>query len=62
MWTSDLGDNRTWVITVSWWRSHADIEGFAGSDIVRAVVYVDDDAYLIDRELTLHHHDVARRY
>lgn len=62
MWTRDLGDGRTEVITVSWWRSRADIEGFAGQDIDAAVFYPEDDDYLIDREMTVHHYDVARQY
>jgi heme-degrading monooxygenase HmoA len=62
MWTRDVGDGRTEVVTVSWWQSRADIEGFAGADIDRAVFYPEDDAYLVDRELTVHHHEVVRRY
>ena len=62
MWTRDLGDGRTEVVTVSWWRSRADIEGFAGKDIDVAVFYPEDDGFLIDRETTVHHHEVARRY
>jgi hypothetical protein len=46
---------------VSWWRSRADIEGFAGQDIDAAVFYPEDDHYLIDREMTVHHYDVARQ-
>ena len=62
MWTRDLGDGRTEVITVSWWESRADIEGFAGRDIDVAVFYPEDDRFLSDRETTVHHHEVARRY
>jgi heme-degrading monooxygenase HmoA len=61
MWTRDLDDGRTEVITVSWWRSRADIEGFAGQDIDAAVFYPEDDHYLIDREMTVQHYDVARQ-
>lgn len=39
MWTADLADGRTEVMTVSWWSSRADIEGFAGQDIDVAVFY-----------------------
>lgn len=60
MWTRDLGDGRTEVVTVSWWRDLADVEGFAGADIDRAVFYPQDDEYLLDRELTVAHHVVAR--
>ncbi len=59
MWTRDLGDGRTEVTTVSWWDSLADIHGFAGEDIGRAVFYPRDDDFLIDRETTVSHHEVA---
>jgi hypothetical protein len=60
MWTADLGDGRTEVMTVSWWSSRTDIEGFAGQDIDVAVFYPEDDDYLIDRETTVLHYEVAR--
>jgi heme-degrading monooxygenase HmoA len=59
MWTADLGDGRTEVMTTSWWTSRADIEGFAGKDIEVAVFYPEDDGYLIDRETTVRHYEVA---
>jgi heme-degrading monooxygenase HmoA len=59
MWTRDLGDGRTEVMTVSWWSSRADIEAFAGQDIDVAVFYPEDDEYLIDRETTVTHYNVA---
>jgi heme-degrading monooxygenase HmoA len=39
MWTRDLGDGRTEVLTVSWWESRAAIIGFAGPDFEDAVFY-----------------------
>ena len=59
MWTRDLGDGRTEVLTVSWWESRAAIIGFAGSDIEAAVFYPEDDDYLVDRETTVSHFEVA---
>ena len=35
------------------------LEAFAGPDISRAVFYPEDDQYLIDRDLTAQHYDVA---
>jgi hypothetical protein len=61
MWTRDCGDGRVEVTTVSWWESPDHIRGFAGDDIGRAVFYPEDDAYLVDRETTVTHHEVARR-
>jgi hypothetical protein len=55
MWTADLGDGRTEVMTASWWSSRTDIEGFAGQNIDVAVFYPEDDDYLIDRETTVMH-------
>jgi heme-degrading monooxygenase HmoA len=60
MWVRDLGDGRSEVTTISWWESLDDIRGFAGDDISRAVFYPEDDAYLVDRETTVTHHEVAR--
>jgi heme-degrading monooxygenase HmoA len=59
MWTRDLADGRTEVLTVSWWESRAAITGFAGSDIEAAVFYPEDDEYLVDRETTVSHFEVA---
>jgi heme-degrading monooxygenase HmoA len=59
MWTRDLGDGRTEVTTLSWWESLEAIRGFAGDDIGRAVFYPEDDGFLLDRETTVTHHEVA---
>jgi heme-degrading monooxygenase HmoA len=59
MWTRDLGDGRTEVLTLSWWKSAEDIRGFAGDDIAQAVFYPEDDDYLVDRETTVTHYEVA---
>jgi heme-degrading monooxygenase HmoA len=61
MWTRNLDDGRTEVLTVSWWESAEDIRGFAGDDIDQAVFYPEDDSYLIDRETTVTHYQVAPR-
>jgi len=47
-------------MTVSWWSSRTDIEALAGQDIGVAVFYAEDDDYLVDRETTVTHYDVAR--
>ena len=60
MWTADLGDGRTEVMTVSWWTDRASIVAFAGDDISAAVFYAEDDAYLVDRETTVRHYELAR--
>jgi heme-degrading monooxygenase HmoA len=55
----DLGDGRTEVRTISFWRSRSDIVAFAGEDIAVAVFYPEDDEFLIDRETTVTHFDVV---
>ncbi|GID31978.1 antibiotic biosynthesis monooxygenase family protein [Paractinoplanes brasiliensis] len=61
MWTRDLGDGRTEVVTVSWWQSLDAIRAFAGDDISRAVFYPSDDEFLLDRETTVTHFEVTGR-
>ncbi|GLY01267.1 MULTISPECIES: hypothetical protein [Actinoplanes] len=60
MWTRDLGDGRSEVTTISWWRSLEAVRGFAGDDVGRAVFFPDDDGFLLGREVTVTHHEVAR--
>ena len=57
LWRVD-GD-RAEIVTVSMWESRSAIEGFAGQDIDRAVFYPEDDRYLIERDLTVYHYEVA---
>jgi heme-degrading monooxygenase HmoA len=59
MLTRDLGDGRTEVLTLSWWISVESIRGFAGDDIEIATFYPEDDEYLVDRETTVTHYQVA---
>ncbi|MCA0143906.1 antibiotic biosynthesis monooxygenase [Blastococcus sp. LR1] len=57
--TRDLGDGRTEILTVSFWDDLEVIRGFAGEDVERAVFYPEDDRYLVDREDTVSHYEVA---
>ena len=50
---------RAEFITLSFWESRTAIEGFAGLDIDQAVFYPDDDQFLIERDLTVRHYEVA---
>ena len=43
------GDRREFL-TISFWDNHDAIVAFAGEDIDQAVLYPEDDRYLIDRE------------
>ena len=51
--------NRAEFITMSLWESRAAIEAFAGQDIDKAVFYPDDEQFLIERDLTVQHYEVA---
>ena len=57
LWRVD-GD-RAEFVTVSLWESRAAIEGFAGQDIDMAVFYPEDDQFLVERDLTVRHYEVA---
>ena len=48
------GDRAEFLI-LSWWESLDAIHAFAGDDIETAVFYPEDDAFLIDRELSAQH-------
>ena len=59
MLTRDLDGGRTEIVTLSFWESRDVIRGFAGDDISWAVFYPEDDRYLVDRETTVTHYEVA---
>jgi uncharacterized membrane protein/heme-degrading monooxygenase HmoA len=46
-------------ITVSLWDSWQAIQSFAGQDIEKAVFYPEDDRFLVERDLTVRHYEVA---
>lgn len=50
---------RTEFITFSFWDSLDAIRGFAGEDVETAVFYPEDDRFLIERDLTVKHYEVA---
>ena len=52
-------DDRTEFITLSMWESEEAIRAFAGEDIEAAVLYPEDEKYLIDGESTVTHHEVV---
>ena len=51
--------DRAEIVTLSFWESREAITGFAGEDIGKAVFYPQDDEYLIDRDLTVTHYEIA---
>ena len=52
-------DERTEFVTFSLWESLASIRAFAGDDIETAVYYPEDARYLIERDDTVAHYEVA---
>ena len=53
------GDDRVEFVTLSFWDSLEAIRGFAGDDIERAVLYPEDERYLLASEDTVVHYEVA---
>ena len=53
-------DGKTEFLTLSLWESMDAVKAFAGEDPEVAVFYPEDDRYLVERDLTVTHYDVAR--
>jgi heme-degrading monooxygenase HmoA len=47
------------IITLSFWESRQAIEAFVGPDIETAVFYPEDERFLVERDLTARHYEVA---
>ena len=54
----DLED-RTEFVMYTTWESMDAVKAFAGDDPERAVFYPEDDRFLIERDLTVAHYEVA---
>ena len=52
-------EERSEFIMLSLWDSMDSIAAFAGEDLERAVFYPEDDRFLIERDLTVAHYQVA---
>jgi heme-degrading monooxygenase HmoA len=57
----DLDDGRTEFVMVTQWTSMEAVRRFAGDQPEQAVFYPEDDRFLVDREVTVSHFDVAWR-
>jgi heme-degrading monooxygenase HmoA len=55
----DLDDGRTEFVMVTLWASMEAVRRFAGDQPERAVFYPEDDRFLVDREVTVRHFEVA---
>ena len=54
----DDGD-RVAFTTITVWESLDAVEGFAGSEPEKAVFYPEDEHFLVDREWSVAHHEIA---
>lgn len=57
----DLDQQRSEIVTLSYWRSIDDIRAFAGETIDRARYYPEDDRYLLTRPEFVAHYEVFGR-
>jgi heme-degrading monooxygenase HmoA len=55
----DRDDGTTEFITLSLWEDVAAIRAFAGEDIEAAVLYPEDERYLVDGGTHIRHYEVA---
>ena len=53
-------DDKTEFVMFTLWESYDAIKAFAGEDYETAVFYAEDDRYLVERDLTSAHYEVAR--
>jgi len=56
----EVEDDRTEFVVLSLWDSRDSIVAFAGEDIEVARFYPEDDDFLVQREWTSAHYEVAR--
>jgi heme-degrading monooxygenase HmoA len=54
----DVGD-RTEFVMFTLWESIDAVKAFAGEDYDKAVYYPEDDRFLVERDLTTSHYEVA---
>jgi heme-degrading monooxygenase HmoA len=51
--------DRAEFLMLTFWESLEAVRGFAGDDVETAVFYPEDDRFLVDRDLTATHWEVA---
>ena len=49
---------RSEFVMITLWESWEAVRAFAGDDVERAVFYPEDDAFLVERDLTATHYEV----
>jgi hypothetical protein len=54
-----IAGDRAEFITLSFWESVTAIKAFAGDDIELAVYYPEDERFLVERDMRVHHYEVV---
>jgi len=52
-------EDKAEFLIISLWDSEEAVRRFAGEDIEQAVFYPEDQRYLVDRDLQVHHYEVV---
>lgn len=55
--TRDLDEERSEIVTLSWWIDNEALRAFAGEDITLARYYSEDDRFLLTRPERVHHYE-----
>ena len=55
--TRDLDQERSEIVTLSWWLDESSIKAFAGEDIGRARYFPEDDRFLLTRLDRVQHYE-----
>lgn len=55
--TRDLDQERSEIVTLSWWFDESAIKMFAGDDIARARYFPEDDRFLLTRPDRVQHYE-----
>ena len=55
--TRDLDEERSEIVTLSWWTDSKAIEAFAGEDISLARYFPEDDRFLLTRPQRVQHYE-----
>jgi hypothetical protein len=57
--TRDIDQERSEIVTLSWWTDDKVIRAFAGEDISRARYFPEDDRYLLTRPEWVQHYEAG---
>jgi heme-degrading monooxygenase HmoA len=55
----DLNEERSEIVTLSWWADMQAVKAFAGTEIGRARYFPQDDRFLLTRPEHVHHYEAT---